>query len=314
MFNKSKFIRSLSIAMAALIIISVGLLAGCTAKEASQNAGTNGPGEKQQEAVQSKVISDFDALLASNPKLAAVIGFIDENISKLSKENASSMLLKFEEIQKKELPNLEARYNNTKAIQTELETIYKPDFDINKLDKIKDQELKDLLIETRDTGYKVETAEGMVFPVMNYEFYKKYSSYVTEDIKAYIELLAVESNKTPAKDAALVIGWDEIVRRALAQEKFIKAYPSSARIDAVKQLQKRYVTFMLFGANNTPLFSYETKVMVPEAQTIYTEAVKNNQDSDIMKMLGSYMDILSKTDFKFSDEAEKFRNDTIDKM
>jgi hypothetical protein len=316
--NNNKFVRGLSAIMVVLMIFSVGLLAGCTAKESSKNADINESGDKEnaikQEAVQDKVAIDFNTLLGSNPKAGAVVAFIDENISKVSKENASMMLVKLEDIQKKELPDLEARYNSLKAVQTEIQTIYKPDFDLNKLDGIKDQELKNLLAETRDTGYKIETAEGMVFPVINYEFYKKYSTYVTEDIKDYIEIMAVESNKTPAKDAALIIGWDEIVNRALAQEKFIKNYPGTARINEMNQLQKRYITFMLFGANNTPLFSYDTKIMNPEAQAAYSDAIKNNKGSDLIKMLDEYMNILNKTGYKFSDEADKFRKNITEKM
>jgi len=52
---------------------------------------------------------------------------------------------------------------------------------------------------------------------------KKYSEYVTEDVKEYINIMAEESNNPPAKDAALVVGWDEVLKRALNQEKVYKA-------------------------------------------------------------------------------------------
>lgn len=309
-FNKKSFLRGLSIAMAALMIIGAGLLAGCTIKETSKNIENIEDKEATQEQQQNKIISDFDTLLKGSPKADAVIKFIDENIAKLSKEDASAMLFKLEEIQKQDLPKLEEKFFPG-AIQLEMQKLYEPDFDLNKLAETQDQELKALLIETGDMGYKVETAEGMFFPVMNYEFYKKYSSYVTEDIKEYIELMAVESNATPIKDAGLMIGWDEIIKRALSQEKFIKDYPSSAKVDAIKELQKRYITFMLFGSNNTPLFSYDTKVMMAEAQAVFLKDIEDNKDSELMQMLGKYMEILKKTNYKFSEEAEKFRNDVM---
>ncbi|MGB7605106.1 MAG: hypothetical protein WBL93_06485 [Lutisporaceae bacterium] len=308
MINKKRFFRGLSIAMVALMITGAGLLAGCTIKETSKNIEDK---EAIQEELQNKIMSDFDALLEGSPKADAVIKFIDENISKISKEDASTMLFKLEDIQKKELPKLEEKYY-AEAIQLEMQKLYMTDFDLNKLDETQNKELQDILKETRDMGYKVETAEGMFFPVMNYEFYKKYSAYVTVDIKEYIELMAVESNVTPIKDAALMIGWDEITKRALSQEKFIKDYASSSKVDAIKELQKRYITFILFGSNNTPLFSYDTKVMMTEAQTIFSKDIKDNKDSELMQMLGKYMNILKKTDYKFSEEAEKFRNDVME--
>jgi len=300
-FNKKRFIHGLCIVMVALMIIGTGLLAGCTIKETNNDLE-----DIRVNNYSNNDMSDFNALLESNPKVDAAIKFIDENISKLQKEDASLMLFKLEELQKKELPKLEEKYY-TEDIQIELQKAFAPDYDLSKLDETQDKELKDILTETKGMGYKVETAEGMFFPVMNYEFYKKYSSYVTEDIKEYIELMAVESNVTPIKDAALMIGWDEITKRALSQEQFIKDYPSSKKAAAIKELQKRYIVFLLYGANNTPLFSYDTNIMNPEAQASYAKHIKDKPDSELMQILDSYMDILSKTDYKFSEEAEKFR-------
>lgn len=316
MSNNKMFSRYFSIAAIALVIIAAALLVGCTAKENTNNVDNSGDNNKTnaaiQEETQNKLMSDFDVLMKSSPKADAVIAFIDQNISKASRENASDMLFRLEELQKKELPKLEEKYYSDDKIQLEMQKIYQPGFDLKDLDKIQDPELKDLLSETKAMGYKVETAEGMFFPFMNYENYKKYSDYVTADAKEYIELMAVETNKTPIKDAALMIGWDEIIKRALAQEQFIKNYESSAKMNEVKELQKRYITFMLYGANNTPLFSYDTKVMTPEAKSAYTNAVQNYKDSEMLKILGQYMDILNKTDYKFSYEADKFRKAVLE--
>ena len=166
------------------------------------------------------------------------------------------------------MPKFEAKFNNDDTIQTQIRKVYIRDFDINKIDGIEDVKIKGLLSEVRDSGYKVETAEGMFFPVINYEFYKRYGSYVTCDIKEYFDLMAVESNKMPAKDAALVITWDEILKRILNQENFISKNGDSVKAQQVKDLNKKYLIFALFGANNTPLFSYDSKIMVPEAQKV----------------------------------------------
>ncbi|MDF2840715.1 MAG: hypothetical protein K0Q99_1487 [Clostridia bacterium] len=310
-FNKKVLIRGMSIGMSVLVITGAGLLGGCTTKEDNKNID-NTPKPIEQVDAQSKIMSDFETLIASNPKAAAIIEFIDKNISSLSKENAAKLLAKLEEVQSKDLQGFGEKYY-PEAIQSEMQKLYKPDFDLNKLDAVQTAELKDLLIETRNMGYKIETAEGTYFPVMNYEFYKKYSAYVADDIKEYIEIMARESNATPIKDAALIIDWNEIAKRAMAQEQFIKEYSSSIKVDAVKELHKRYLSFMLYGSNNTPLFDYDTKIMNAKAKDTYASAIKDNQDSETMQMLGKYMDILNKTNYKFSDEADTFRKDVVEK-
>ncbi|MFT9496730.1 hypothetical protein [Anaerosolibacter sp.] len=311
MFYRKSLLRSTAV----LAIVGATLLSGCASKapdNGSKDAEKNKP--VVQEDSQEKIMADFNDLLKSKPKADAMIQFIDKNIANLSKENASVMMMAFEEIQKSNLPALEEKYFNGETVQSRLAEIYMSGFDITKFEDIQDEELKGLLMETKDTGYKVETAEGTFFPIINYEFYKKFSGYVSEDIKDYIDIMAVESNNVPAKDAALVIGWDEIIERALTQEKFIKKYESAEKTGEVEKLYEKYVVFMLYGANNTPLFSYETKVMVPDAKAAYENALKNEGDSETMKMLGNYMDVLDKTDYKVSDEAEKFRKDAVERL
>ncbi|MHB1392219.1 MAG: hypothetical protein ACYCYE_03910 [Clostridia bacterium] len=56
---------------------------------------------------------------------------------------------------------------------------------MSKIDDTQDAELKALLIETREMGYKVETAEGTFFPIMNYEYLKKFTPYALGDTKSY---------------------------------------------------------------------------------------------------------------------------------
>ncbi len=46
-----------------------------------------------------------------------------------------------------------------------------------------------------DSGYKLIYEEGMFYPIIDYEFYKKYSNNVTDDIREYINVMAVESNE-----------------------------------------------------------------------------------------------------------------------
>lgn len=314
MFNRKVFARSISLGMSTVVLIGAGLLAGCTTTAVNNNGGStvdNNTPPASEESKQDKIMPEFMALVDGNSKPDVLIEFMDKNIAGVTKENASKMLEELEKSQKNHLLELEDKYYNGETIQSSLNKVYKPGFDLNKLEDIQDAELKSLLEETRDMGYKVETAEGTFFPIMNYEYMKKFSPYTAEDMKAYIDIMAVETNEVPAKDAALMIGWDEVIGRALAQEDFIKKYGSSSMAEGIKELQKKYTTFMLFGLNNTPLFSYETKEMDPEARKAYTKAAEDNAGSELMQLLSKYMEVLEKSDYKLSDEADKFRKDAV---
>lgn len=315
MLNKKMITRSISLSMSAIVLIGAGLLTGC-ATMIKDDIGGNKAEDKNSPAMQEnkedKFMPDFIALAGENPKPDVIIEFMDKNIASVSKENASIMLEELEKAQKNYLVKLEDKYYSNAAVQESLFNVYKTEFDLSKIEDIQDAEVKDLLEETKAMGYKVETAEGMFFPIMNYEYMKKFSPYASDDMKSYIDIMAVETNKVPAKDAALTIGWNEIIQRALAQEGFIEKHGSSAKAESIKELQKRYLTFILFGLNNTPLFSYDTKTMDPEAKEAYTKAVKDNESSGLIQLLDKYMEILERSNYKLSDEADKFRKRAIE--
>ena len=327
-FSKKNFIAGTSACVLIIAIFMLGLLTGCGADKSHNNSNVanaqtsdnseginkaDGQEIKDSAVEENKIMDDFQALLANSAALPEIISFMDNNISLASKENASVMINKLEEIQKKFLPEMDEKFYK-EDFQREMSEAFMQSFDISKIYDVEDTELKQLLTEARDSGYKMETAEGMFFPVIDYEFYRKYSSYVSSDMKEYIEIMAVESNNTPAKDAALVIDWDEILKRALNQEKFITLYRDSTKLEDVKELYKKYVTFSLFGLNNTPLFSYDTKVMEAEAKEAYMGILESGNESGYIKIISDFMDLLEENDYKLTDEVNKYRDSIIENM
>ena len=286
----------------ALLILCLSLVvaAGCTTKK---QAGFGTP----EEPMANTVMNDFHSLTQKDSSVEEVANFIKNNIANVSKEDASKMVDEFEKIQKNKLPQFENMFNED-VMQNKMNSEYKA---IAAQSDIKDTQLKELLVKTKNSGYKVETAEGMFFPIIDYGFYKNFSSQVTPDMKDYIDIMAVESDKVPAKDAAIVIGWDEVLKRALNQEKFINTHRVSVKVGEVKQLYKKYFTFTLYGANNTPLFSYDTKTLNPKAKEAYLSAVANTGDSELLKTLSEYLDLVKDNSDKLTNQVEEYRDNVI---
>jgi hypothetical protein len=165
------------------------------------------------------------------------------------------------------------------------------------------------LKEASASGYKLETAEGFFFPVVDYASLKPYNTYVSADIKAYIAIKAVESEQPSVKDAGLMIGYQQLVNRALSQEKFIQQYPKSARVNQVKALYNTYKTITFYGVNNTPLFDYESKKMTANAQKGYTLILTWNkvENSPYLTLLQKFMKLSAEHNYKLTTEVENFR-------
>ncbi|HCC07415.1 MAG TPA: hypothetical protein DEP72_04565 [Clostridiales bacterium] len=296
--------------MLSVLIVIVVVFVGCASNDQqnTENKTTDIPVKNAKNTAENSanIVSDLKNLIEDDVSMSQTAKYMDDNMKFVTKDDASIMIQEFEKAQRTLLPDLQENFNST-DIQKKLMEEYKPDFDINKLDDIKDSDLKSLLVETRDSGYRVETSEGMYYPVINYEFYKKYKLYVNPDISDYIDIMAVESNRVPLKDAALMIEWNEMLGRALNQEKFIGNYPESVKVEDMRNILRNYLIITLYGSNNTPLFDYETKIMVPKAREAYEAAIKANIDSKFMKIVSEYIDVIKNNKYKLTQDVETFR-------
>lgn len=304
----------------AIVALSLAVQMGCTNIDKQKNGNNSDNGSKveqeQKEDVKADekgLVNELNEIVKDNDNLSDAIKFVDTNISNVSEETASQMVDIIEKAQKDYLTTIEGKYY-AEGMPEKFFNLKKSVEDLNELKDINDENIKDLITETKSLGYKVETAEGMHFPIIDYSFLKKYSSYVTADMKEYIDIMSVESDKVPAKDAALTIGWDDMINRALTQEKFINEYKDSVKLNDVKELYEKYVYFIFNGLNNTPLFEYDTKTMVSEAKTSYLTAIENKDNSLLLEELSEYMEVLKGTDYKLTDTVQEYREDAIKRL
>ncbi|AWB43404.1 hypothetical protein DCC85_03650 [Paenibacillus sp. CAA11] len=243
----------------------------------------------------SEVYRSFEALLKQPGKLAQAKTYLGQHISKATRREASLMTLHLENAQNKALETLENRLG-APSVQAELSKLYKQGDSLSTLiQRTQDASLKKLLTQAKQQGYRLETAEGMFFPMIDYAQYSPFSAYVTPDIKAYIGIMSVESTRVPLKDAAIVIGYQEIAARALSQESFIQKYPHSNRITQIKALFEQYRTLTFYGANNTPLFDYESGQITPNAKKGYLAFLQRNnpKGSPYLTQLASFMKLVA---------------------
>lgn len=259
-----------------------------------------------------KVMTEFKALMDKNTQnVEEIVNYLDAHINELSQRNAASLVRGLERGQKAYLPALQEKYDDI-AVQKELAHIYEQQgWSLADLSGIHNDDVKKIIMETLNYGFKVETAEGMFFPVIDYAFYDRYQRVLPADMVAYIGIMKIESDQTPVKDAALMIGWDEVIKRALKQERFIKDFSSSRQKDAVQQLLERYVTFALYGANNTPLFQYDTRKMEPEAKRIYRDYPWTEKQGGFSAVMKAFQEVLERSDYSLTPEVENFRKNAL---
>ncbi|WP_025690542.1 hypothetical protein [Paenibacillus zanthoxyli] len=179
------------------------------------------------------------------------------------------------------------------------------------LNTITDPGVRAVLTESSSYGYKLETSEGMYYPVMHYEGFKYFKPYIGKDIAAYIDLMATDSNKPALNDAAIVITWDELINRAIALESYVKEYPKSNRTAAANNKLQLMEMFVFYGSNNTPAYEYgtggEPTTIDPKLRQAYEKAVQNGTaDSRILKTIKSVLELLDASGNRWNGNIEKF--------
>jgi hypothetical protein len=303
---------------AAILALMVTVQAtGSGAVNAASDESTTNTSSNTFITVKSSVVSDranlvynkFLTLVQQPNKLKESHTFLKSHIYEVNSYQASLMTLRLENALRAGFEKWSDKFFVGK-IQENIATLYKQnDTFATLIARSKSSSLRTLLQGAQDSGYKLETAEGTFFPVIDYEGFAKYRPYVMKDIKSYIDIMAVESANPPAKDAALIINWSEITQRALSQEKFVTLYPNSNRTKQIHNLYQQYVINTVYGQNNTPLFDYDSTTMDSEAKDTYLTLLTKNEtaDSNYLKKLQSYMDVLKDNNYKLNANVDKYR-------
>lgn len=302
-------LKSKKSAIAAILALILSIQTGVIASAApASQAGSNAVSSKAA-AFGNAVYNKANKLLKESD-VAYAKSYITKHIRSVTAYQATMLVLKLENAMNDALPAKTDKVYEI-GIQDKLMNLYKFGEPINTtINKTKDETLRKVLINLRDSGYRLYTTEGVIFPIIDYTTLKPYKPYINKDIQAYIDIMVVESEKPAVSDAALVIPWSEVIDRGLTQEAFISAHPKSNRTADVK-LKLRFTELSLYyGYNNTPLFKYEDNLLDPEVRQAFDKALKDSDavsKSALLKKLKSWSDVLESNKDKLNQEVERYR-------
>lgn len=294
----------------ALLALSVALQGGAALQTPHAAAAASVSAQSSQ-----SVYNEFERLVKSPATLGRAIRYLINHIDEVSAYEATVMTLHLENAQKLYINKLAERFF-PEEIQMDIWAAYRASEGTTYsglLAAVKDSATRKVLTDARDTGFQIETSEGMFYPEINYALYQAFKPYVTKDIGAYITIMTAESRQRALSDAAIIVGWDEIVKRALRQEAFLYSYPSSNRKAAVTQLYRNYKMYIFYGANNTPLFDYEKKTIDTEAVAAYKAVLadKSIPDSPLKQKLQLFIQVVTKNNGKETAAVERWLKEQV---
>ncbi|MDO3410084.1 hypothetical protein QWJ34_09955 [Saccharibacillus sp. CPCC 101409] len=255
--------------------------------------------------------NDYVSRAPSPSSLSLARAVLVNHAKTFTGHQATLAVLKLENAQNAYLNKMTDRLWEEK-VQDKIISVYEPGMTLNQvLGKVSGTEAAVVLQDMQAIHYKLETTEGIFYPIIDYKDYRQFKTRVKDDIAAYIDLQSAESEQPSAADAGLIISWDEAAKRALDREAFIARHKTSNRIEDVKRLFEGSKMMVFYGLDNTPLFEYTTKKVDPQAKAAYKKLLDGKSDAEIkasgvLTHMKGLLDLLEKTGDKQTAQVENY--------
>lgn len=236
------------------------------------------------------LLEEFRTKALANAPADELLQSMSSMLTDAGPAEADEFIRVMESYYEKNLP-AEAEKLQAENVQQQLLKLSWP-FTEDQLADIQNESVRKLVERTLAGGYKLDTAEAVVFPVVDYSKLLTYGEQVSTSMKAYLSLMAMESDARSASDAALVITWDELTKRTLAAESYVMTFPDSPERRKAEDRFIQYLKYYLTGMDNTPIFGTGYKVL-PELKTHYEQTAASHSGTITGQLTRELLDILN---------------------
>lgn len=144
------------------------------------------------------------------------------------------------------------------------------------------------------SGFKISFAEGLPYIEQDREFVLlQLSDMFTEPMKAYLAQIELENREGFAQDAFITIEPEKYIERLVWYEKFMAANKTFVFLDNCKNYRKAYLTYLLSGMDNSPLYDDVDHLQLAEYYAkAYTYLLKKYPDSETAGLVRPYYDAI----------------------
>lgn len=254
---------------------------------------TESPAPKATETPKITLLEEFKGLALANVPADELFESLKNRIGEVPPAEADDFIRTLEAYYELNLPAVEKKFEDDQ-LQQELSTLDWP-FTEEQIPNISDDKARLLVKQALAGGYKLEITEGYVFPIVDYSMLLSFGEQVTTSMKTYLELMALESNEKTASDGGLVISLDELSRRTLAAESYVVTFPETAERKKAEDRFIQYLSYYLIGLNNTPIFDYETFIVLPEVKIQYEQMATSHSGTVVGQLTEQMLLLLTET-------------------
>jgi len=245
----------------------------------------------ESEENREKIMKGFNNIL-STKKPAEILDYINENISKLTTIEGDKMVLELQNLLEN---SLDSFTNKILSMDKDGELMNIAGLELffpeESIKDIKDEKLREEIENLFNSKYKLINVEGQYYPIVDYEKFKQYNKYMSDEIKDYIKIKAKVSNDPMALDAGLRISYDELANRIVEVEKYIQKYSEGQKYEEMLGMYRDWLGFYIAGLPNTPIADFYTKKIFKDVMESYGKTA-NIKDSSTAFVINKYIKII----------------------
>lgn len=279
-------------ALVLVLIMAAGLFAGCDSQK-------------------SDIQEEFFLMVveaASTKGLTEAVEYLEANLGKVDEESADHMVSAYVEYL--------YRYIATNPDRLDLSgflVYYDAEEDRISEDLIGHSEFQGTYETLSQAHLMITKFEDKLVMKTNYtSIIETYGEEISESLMALYRLNARTVEAPMTENATLMISWKEVLDRAATAEGLLADYGDDEHQHITEDalwLYKTYISMLLMGATNSPIFSYEDGHFSQEADLAYHEYMKREPAPVLAEILDLYFEYLESVDYTmhYSDETESQR-------
>lgn len=238
------------------------------------------------------IMNEFNDLIGDNKEPDIMISYINENIAKLSQIEGDKMIDALEISMQDYIETLTNKLFATDK-DGELMKIggLESYFPEEKIDEIKNAELKAEVTKTFDSMYRLVNLEGEFYPIVDYSKLKVYDNNISDEWKEYIAIRAMDSDDIPFSDGGIRITFKQLADRILKTENFLNNYIDGNRQDELINLYENKLTAYMKGMPNTSISDSQNNRLLSEVLNSYKET-SNMEGYVTANIIYKYMEVI----------------------
>lgn len=125
-------------------------------------------------------------------------------------------------------------------------------------------------------------------------------------LKYFLYLQEKDLSQGLYSDGGMTLSYQQLYQRIEGWGLFISAHPNFLLTRDALGSYRGYLSALLTGDDNSPVFDSQTKSIIPEIKTIYENIMTSGKDHVSKKIITDYYNLLSRNNFKQTDDVNTF--------